>query len=137
MKKISIYEKEKTFRQGLTLIEMTVVILVILLLVGVSVPSVSAYRQWSIGTQASQSLREIYTAQRTYLAENPTKDVTTIVEGDIIPYLSNGATSLPIIKDVDGTALVVNLAISPPVIIGTDGNDPSGSDTDGLWDLGE
>lgn len=117
---------------GVTLIEMTVVIVVLLVLLSISVVSVGAYRNWAKGSEATQSLREIYTAQRTYLAENPTVAVASVTAAAIIPYLSSGEPALPVIVDASGAVLVVNVAVSPPVIT----NDPSGSTTDGLWDLG-
>ncbi|MGJ8661052.1 MAG: prepilin-type N-terminal cleavage/methylation domain-containing protein [Bacteroidota bacterium] len=120
-------------QRGVTLVEMTVVILVLLILVGISVVSTGAYREWAVGSEASQSLREIYTAQRSYLADNPTINVSAVTAADIIPYLSSGEAALPVIEDKDGAVLAVNLTVSPPVVT----NDPSGSTTDGLWDLGD
>ena len=125
--------------KGVTLIEMTVVILVILLLVGLSIFSIDAYKRWQIGSEASQRLRQVQTAQKTFLADNPTLDITALTEQNVIDYLSDGAAVLPDLSSsaLDGEALTYNISTIPPVLMnGGVVYDPSGSSTDGLWDVG-
>ena len=141
---------EKTFKCGVTLIEMTVVILVLLTLIGVSITSISGYNEFRDGTEAAQALRNVYNAQRTYLSENPTVSVDTLTPAVIIPYLSETAADeagnlvLPTI-DVDDQTYEPNVAVIPPVYVlqgqsgmpDADVFDPSDSPNDGLWDVGE
>lgn len=131
-------ETPSSVRRGLTLIEMTVVIVVLMTLVGMSMVAISGYKDWQLASEASQKLRMVYNAQRTYLAENPTKAVSSITAADIIPYLSDNAAALPTVESEDGDDFDIKVSVSPPVIIdGTGANyDPSGDDDDGLWDVG-
>ena len=132
--KYSHTKKNRRVASGVTLIEMTVVIVVLLLLTGVSIISISSYRNWTLASQASSELRVVYNAQRTYLSENPTLLPANLTPADIVPYLSTGNNALPIIEDLDGRMLMIDVTVSPPIIVG--GYDPSGSTTDGLWDVG-
>lgn len=126
-------------KSGFTLIEMTVVILVLLSLMGVGLFVSTQYSKWQLGRTASESLRNVYSAQRLFLADNPTVAVADITAANIIPYLSNNATAIPTIKSIDGDSLTIKVNVSPPVIDdGEDGvYDPSGKPLDSLWDVGE
>lgn len=125
-------------RRGLTLIEITVVIVVLMALVGMSMFAVGGYKEWRLGTEAAGELRKVYNAQRTYLAENPTATVASLTAAKIIPYLSDGATALPTVEAMDGSQLSIQVDVSPPVINDASGSvyDPSGKSDDGLWDVG-
>lgn len=125
-------------RSGLTLLEMTVVIVVMITLIGISVFALNGYREWQRGTDASRVLRLVYNAQRTYLAEHPTESVSSLTAEKIIPYLSDNSSSLPTAQAMDDSVLTVNVAVSPPVLVHGDGSDydPSGDPDDGLWDVG-
>jgi prepilin-type N-terminal cleavage/methylation domain-containing protein len=123
-------------KRGVTLIELTVVILVLLALIGTSMYAIGGYRKWQKQSEAETALRSVYTAQRTYLAEHPTKVPSTLTDDDISEmkkYLSDGSGEWPVVEDLDGTELSYNVKVSPPVFT----NDPSGDDNDGKWDLGE
>ena len=130
-------------KEGVTLIEMTVVILVLITLISISVSGVSSYRAWKDGTQAAQILRNVYNAQRNYLSENPTVTVANLTPAVIIPYLSENASgsnqtinAIPTME-LDGVVYTVNLTVSPPVFSnGGTAFDPSGAPDDGLWDVG-
>lgn len=126
------------FRRGLTLIEMTVVIVVLITLIAMSVYSVGGYREWQRSTEASRVLRMVYNAQRTYLAEHPTESVSSLTAAKIIPYLSDKSTALPTAEAIDGSTLSVKVSVSPPVLVNGDGDDydPSGDTGDGIWDVG-
>ena len=135
---------EKAFKCGVTLIEMTVVILVLLLLIGASITSISGYNQFRDGTAAAQVLRNVYNAQRTFLSENPTVPVDTLTPANILPYLSetaddgSGNIVFPTVTE-DGITYTPDVSVTPPVYLDPDGDvfDPSPSTSDGLWDVGE
>lgn len=123
----------------MTLLEMTIVIMMLLTLVGVGVYSVRGLDNWKLGRTASETLRTVHTAQRLYLADNPTVLVANITATNIIPYLPNGVTTMPTVKSLTGTTLSILVNQSPPIINSGSGAryDPSGSFTDSLWDVGE
>ena len=118
---------------------MTIVIMVMLVLMGVGLVVTNKMDEWKLGREASETLRTVYTAQRLYLADNPTKAVSAIVEADIIPYMRSNAASLPTVKSLTGAQLSIIVNKSPPVINAGSGvaYDPSGSSTDSLWDVGQ
>ena len=123
-------------RRGLTLIELTVVIVVLLALIGASMFAMGGYREWQKQSEAETALRSVYTAQRTYLAEHPTKIPAGLKPADITEmkkYLSDGSGEWPDVENLDGDPLNYDVKVSPPVFT----NDPSGDDNDGKWDLGE
>ncbi len=126
------------FRPGFSILEVTVVIVVLLTLIGVSVLALGGYKEWKLGTEASRVLRMVYNAQRTYLAEHPTESVSSLTAEKIIPYLSDNSTALPTAQALDDSVLTVDVTVSPPILVGGDGNnyDPSGDADDGLWDVG-
>ena len=84
-------------------------------------------------------LREVYVAQRSYLADNPRKPINSINSKDLIPYLPSGGSTLPSVEDLNGNSLTFDVAKSPPVLTESSGSiyDPSGSFADSLWDVGE
>lgn len=126
-------------RNGFTLIEMTVVIMVLLSLIGSGLFVSKQYGNWQAGRTASEDLRSVYAAQRMYLADNPTASVGSITAAQIIPYLANRSTVLPTVKTLEGTTLNIRVSVSPPNIDNGNGGiyDPSGSSSDSLWDVGE
>ncbi len=74
-----------------------------------------------------------------YLADNPTVPVANITAANVLAYLPNGATVMPTVKSLTGTTLSILVTVSPPVINAGSGTayDPSGSNKDSLWDVGE
>lgn len=125
--------------RAFTLLEMTIVILVLMTLIGVGMFSSRKIGEWKLGRQAGETLRTVYSAQRMFLADNPTKLVANITAANIIPYLPNNATTMPTVKSLTGGSLGILVNQSPPVINAGSGvvYDPSGSNTDSLWDVGE
>jgi type II secretory pathway pseudopilin PulG len=125
--------------KAFTLLEMTIVIMMLIALISTGLFVTSKMDDWKLGREASETLRSVYSAQRMFLADNPTKAVSTIVAADIIPYLPNSATSLPTVKSLIGTSLSIKVNVSPPVINAGSGvtYDPSGNSKDSLWDVGE
>lgn len=124
---------------GFTLLEMTIVIMVLLALVSTGLFVNNRMDEWKLGRQAGETLRSVYSAQRMYLADHPTVAVSSITASNVIPYLANEATSLPKVTSLVDTQLSIKVNVTPPVINAGDGSvyDPSGSSTDSLWDVGE
>ena len=126
-------------KPGVTLLEMTIVILVLLVLMSTGMVITTQYKKWQLGRTASETLRNVYSAQRLYLSDNPTVSVADITAADLIPYLTNRETAIPTVVSLTGTQLTIKVNVSPPVINdGSDGTyDPSGQPLDSLWDVGQ
>lgn len=123
---------------GLTLLEMTLVICVLLILIGTSFIATAKVTEWRLGKEASEALRTVYTAQRMFLADNPTAVTSSITEAQIKPYLPTRGNLMPTLKPIKGAALTINLTTVPPhALQGGSRYDPSGNFTDNLWDVGE
>ena len=126
-------------RRAFTLLEMTIVILVLITLLSTGLFVSKKVDEWKLGRQAAESLRSVYSAQRMYLADNPTASVSSLTSALLIPYLPNQATSIPTVKSLVGTTLTIIITVMPPVVNAGSGTtyDPSGNSKDSLWDVGE
>ncbi len=126
-------------KRAFTLLEMTIVILVLLTLIGIGTFSSKKVNEWKLGRQAGETLRSVHTAQRMFLADNPTTLVSEITAAKLLPYLPHNASAMPTVESLEGTTLGILVNQSPPVINAGSGvaYDPSGSNTDSLWDVGE
>jgi prepilin-type N-terminal cleavage/methylation domain-containing protein len=126
-------------KQAFTLLEMTIVIMVLLALMAVGFKVVKTSKNAEMGREAAETLRTVYTAQRLYLAENPATPVTSLTGTLLIPYLPTRATAMPTVKSLTGTNLGIKVTVFPPVIDNGSGGtyDPSGNSKDSLWDVGE
>ena len=122
-------------RKGVTLIELSLVIGIIIILVSTSSIGISFYKDWQKGLAAGEDLKAVYQAQKLFLADNPTTLVAAIEASDITPYLPSGMAAIPTITGLDGVARTITITVSPPVING--GYDPSSSNDDSLWDAGK
>jgi prepilin-type N-terminal cleavage/methylation domain-containing protein len=131
--------KRTRIPNGFTLLEMTVVIMVLMTLLGTGLFVSKQYGDWQLGRAAAEELRTVYAAQRMYLADNPTAIVANITTGQIIPYLPNRATTMPTVKSLTGQTLSIRVNVTPPNINNGSGGiyDPSGSSNDSLWDVGQ
>jgi prepilin-type N-terminal cleavage/methylation domain-containing protein len=131
--------KRHKSRNGFTLVEMTVVIMVMMTLLGTGLYVSKQYSNWQLGRTAAESLRTAYAAQRMYLADNPTAVVANITAAQIIPYLPNRATALPSVTSLTGAALTIRVNATPPNVDDGAGGvyDPSSSTTDSMWDVGQ
>ena len=125
--------------RAFTLIEMTIVLMILLALIGIGMYSTNAIKVWRLGRLASESLRSVYTAQKIYLSDNPTVAVTALTGALLIPYLPNQAATMPTVTSLTGATLSIKVTVFPPVVNNGSGvaYDPSGSTTDSLWDVGE
>ncbi|WAC21561.1 type II secretion system protein [Luteolibacter sp. SL250] len=123
---------------GLTLIEITIVLCVLMALIGTGLYVGGSIKTWRAGREAAEALRTVYSAQRMYLADNPTVAKESITREQLIPYLPDRATAMPTVKPLKGNALSIRVTVIPPVLVqGGSVYDPSGSSTDNLWDVGE
>ncbi len=126
-------------RRGTTLIELTVVIMVLMAMIGATMYFGGNIDTWRKGKRASEALREVYAAQRGFLADNPRRNLTSLIGSELVPYLPSRGSTLPTPEALDGTTLTVNVQVSPPKLQKADGTsyDPSGSGEDSLWDVGK
>lgn len=140
--KTSRHQNKST--RAFTLLEMTIVIMVLISLMGSGLFVSRKMDEWKLGRQASETLRSVYSAQRMMLADKPTLSVSAITatadaNNGIIPYLLNGMTAVPTVKSLTGASLAIKVNVSPPVINAGSGvtYDPSGNSEDSLWDVGK
>lgn len=124
--------------RGFTLIEISLVIALIVTLgmgIGISLSSMQGWEKAKAGTIALQA---VYAAQRAYMADHPTADIATVPVAQLQAYLPQGWTTIPTATGANGETLVLDRTVMPPKFrLGTSTYDPSGSATDGLWDVGE
>lgn len=141
-KKLTVSQLKK----GLTIIEMTIVILILLGFLSLGILGSTQMDRWKLGRAASEDLRSVYSAQRMYLADNPIAPVATLTDAMLIPYLPNRSAVPPAtlvaafqpIKAITGANLSFRITQSPPVLVqGGVVYDPSGGSRDSLWDVGE
>jgi prepilin-type N-terminal cleavage/methylation domain-containing protein len=123
--------------RGTTLVELSVTIAVILVLSSIATLGVGAYSAYRDGRKAGEALRSVKAAQLMYLADNPSTDISKLTQDMLTPYLPNGAW--PTLPSVNATTTpTIKCNVFPPVAVlsGNTTYDPSGSPTDGLWDVG-
>jgi type II secretory pathway pseudopilin PulG len=125
--------------KGLTLIEMTIVLMILMALLGTGVMVFRGVNEWKLGRTAAETVRTVHSAQRMFLADHPTHLVEDITPEKILPYLPGNPTSMPTVESLEGVTLSIIVDVSPPVIDDGAGNayDPSGNPKDSLWDVGE
>jgi hypothetical protein len=115
---------------------MSVTIAVILVLVGIASLGVKPYYAYRDGRAAGEALRSVKAAQLMYLADNPSANVANLTQALLLPYMPNG--TWPTLPLVNGVAPTINCTVFPPVAVLSGATyDPSGSPTDGLWDVGQ
>lgn len=124
---------------GFTLIEMTVVIAVLIAMMAGGMMYSSAIGEWKSGKVASETLRSVYVAQRTYLADHPTTSVSALTHNKIMPYLTNRPATFPTVVGLDSVDRAIKVTVAPPVVVNESGDvyDPSDKLNDSLWDVGE
>lgn len=125
--------------RAFTLLEMTIVIMLLITLMGLGLFTSRKMDQWKLGRQASETLRQVYSAQRMYLADNPTVPVANLNNALLLPYMTGNRVAMPTVSSLTGANLAIIVNVSPPVINAGNGAiyDPSGSNRDSLWDVGE
>lgn len=123
--------------RGLTLVEISLVIGIMLALASVVTYSISSMTNWQKGRTAAESLKAVYVAQKGYLADHPTHDPSHFTQERLLPYLPGRPGAFPEAEDLDGGELQLNFETMPPTWQRS-GNDydPSDKSDDGLWDIG-
>lgn len=122
---------------GMTIIELTATLAVMMALASIIVYSASGIGDWKLAREAALELRSVYVAQKSYLADHPTLSITSVTEAQLLPYMPNGPAAIPTLEALDGGTLAIDYNVMPPVAKSGGGvYDPSGSSTDGLWDVG-
>jgi type II secretory pathway pseudopilin PulG len=122
---------------GFTLIEISLVIGLMLGLITLGGFSYKMVQDWNKAKNASLALQAVYSAQRSYMADNPTADITEIDADTLVPYLPTGWTAMPTATSLTETTLTLDFTVMPPVFLsGSTPYDPSKSTKDGLWDIG-
>jgi prepilin-type N-terminal cleavage/methylation domain-containing protein len=136
---MNLRNRHHQIARGFTLLEMTVVILVLLSLISTGLFVSRRMDEWRRGREAAETLRAVLSAQRMFLADNPTRTVTSLTAAELVPYLPMGGTTMPTVTSLTNTTLSIIVNVSPPVVNAGTGTtyDPSGSSTDSLWDVGE
>ena len=122
-------------KSAFTLVEMTVVIALILVLAGAASLGIKPYYAYRDGRAAGEMLRAVKAAQLMYLSDNPSTPVANLTQALLLPYMPNGAW--PTLPSVNGQVPTINCTVFPPVAVLGGTYDPSGSPTDGLWDVGQ
>jgi prepilin-type N-terminal cleavage/methylation domain-containing protein len=121
---------------GLTLIELSVTIAVMLILAGIVTISVKPFIAYRDGSTAGEMLRSVKAAQLMYLADNPATDITALTQDNLTKYMPQG--NWPTLPSVNGQTPTINFNVFPPVaVLNGSTYDPSRSPTDGLWDVGK
>jgi type II secretory pathway pseudopilin PulG len=130
------YSLKSRSEHGVTLVELSITIGIIIILAGIVSLSVQPFIAYRDGRAAGESLRAVKAAQSMYLADNPATPVNTLTQAMLQPYMPNGAW--PTLPKVGAQQPTINCAVFPPVAtLGGATYDPSGSPTDGLWDVGQ
>jgi prepilin-type N-terminal cleavage/methylation domain-containing protein len=122
-------------KSGFSLVEMSVVIAVILLLAGAASLGIKPYYAYRDGRAAGEMLRAVKAAQLMYLSDYPSTPVANLTQALLLPYMPNGAW--PTLPLVNGQQPTIDCTQFPPVAVLGGTYDPSGSTTDGLWDVGK
>jgi type II secretory pathway pseudopilin PulG len=120
---------------GLTIVELSIVMGVLVLLAGLASLAAPPFIAYSQGRQAGEALRAVKAAQLMYLADNPATPITSLTQAMLLPYMPNGAW--PTLPTVAGGTPTINCAQFPPVaVLGGSTYNPTGSTTNGLWNVG-
>jgi prepilin-type N-terminal cleavage/methylation domain-containing protein len=130
------YSLHSRSTRGLTLVELSVTIAVILILAGAASLSVKPYLAYRDGRAAGEMLRAVKAAQLMYLSDNPATPVANLTQPLLSPYMPNGAW--PILPLVNGQQPTIDCTQFPPVAVLNGATyPPPPAKTDGLWNVGQ
>ena len=138
MTKISLSPARRRKRcSGLSLVEITLVIGLMLTLATMVTYSITSMTDWKKGREASETLKAVYSAQKGWLADHPTKNPSDFTANKLLPYLPSQPDSMPTAESLDRESLELDYSEMPPVFRSSGSvYDPSDSGDDGLWDVG-
>ena len=123
---------------GFTLIEISLVIGIIIGLSAIIGFSVNAVQGWQKAKAGSLALQAVYAAQRGYMADYPTASIDAVTSTQLLSYLPQGWSTIPVVTGLNGESLTINCSVMPPyLMLGSNRYDPSNTQSDGLWDVGE
>ncbi len=138
MKMIGARNYHRPPQSGMTVIEMSLTLALMISFAGAVAYSLHGVGEWRKAREASTDLRSVYVAQKAYMADNPTADISTVLAADLVPYLPSGITAIPSVTALDGSSKSIIFTVMPPVVENaTTPYDPSGASDDGLWDVGD
>lgn len=121
--------------QGFTLVELTVVIVVILVLVGAASLGIKPYFDYRDGRAAGEALRTVKAAQLMYLSDNPSTLPSDLTQAELLLYMPNG--TWPTLPSVNSAIPTIKFTVFPPAaLLSGAPYDPSVKTNDGLWDVG-
>jgi prepilin-type N-terminal cleavage/methylation domain-containing protein len=131
------YSLNSRSTRGFSLIELSVTIAVILILAGIVTISVKPFVAYRDGTAAGEMLRSVKAAELMYLADYPATAITALTQDELLHYMPQG--KWPTLPSVNGQTPTIDFNNYFPPVAVLNGNryDPSGSYTDGLWDVGQ
>ncbi len=99
--------------------------------------SITSMTEWQKGRSASESRKSVYVAQKSFLADHPTKNTSDFTASKLIPYIPGERGAMPTAGSLDDALLTLQFSDIPPTFQLSGSNyDPSGRTTDGLWDIG-
>lgn len=135
---MKLHSRPARHNGGFTLIEISLVIGLLLGLATFAGMNIAAVRDWQRGKDASVSLQAVFAAQRAYLSDHPTTDISGVPTDQLLPYLPQGWTAMPTVLSLDNESLSVDHTVMPPLLmLGSSVYDPSSNGSDGLWDVGQ
>jgi len=129
-----VIDVKRQGKNGMTIIEITLVLGLLVSMAALSLLAAGGMDKWKKGKAAAESLRMVYIAQKTYMADHPTDAVADLTNALLVPYLASGVAAIPQVEDLDGVMLDIIVTVMPPVITGN--YDPSGRTDDSVWDVG-
>jgi len=133
--------------RGVTLVELSITIAVLILLATAFTISARPYFAYRDGRAAGEALRSVKAAMQLYLADNPSTSVAALTPALLAPYLppqstqnaqQNPNSPLPALPLVNGTMPTIQVTSFPPIAtLNNNPYDPSPTKSDGLWDVGQ
>lgn len=125
-------------RGGYSLIELSLVMALLLGLSTFAGITVTSIRDWQRGKDASLSLQAVFAAQRAWMADHPTADISEVSAVQLQTYLPEGWYAMPAFVSLNNEALTLDFTVMPPKLYSSGVvYDPSGKSDDGLWDVGK
>src|SRR5205823_186127 len=92
---------------GFSLLELSFVLALTLSLCTAMGFGITAVQHWKKGKNAALALQAAYAAQRGYMADHPTADITTVTTAKLEPYLPQGWSTMPEVSGLGGEALTL------------------------------